>query len=52
MLYLIDKNRLIQINGHPDCKADITWKQRERKNTIYYLIIDAELHQSFEEDYI
>ena len=49
MLDLIDKNNLILLNGHPECKGEITWQQiRERKSTIDYLIIDTELHQRFE----
>ena len=37
MLDLIDKNNLILLNGHPECKGEITWQQRERKSTIDYL---------------
>ena len=48
MLDLIDKNNLILLNGHPECKGEITWQQGECKSTIYYLIIDTELHQRFE----
>ena len=48
MLDLIDRNNLILLNGHPECKGEITWQQRERKSTIDYLIIDTELHQRFE----
>ena len=48
MLDLIDKHNLILLNGHPDCKGEITWQQREQKNTIDYLIMDAELHQRCE----
>ena len=48
MLDLIDKNKLILLNGHPECKGEITWQQRERKSTIHYIIIDTELHQRFE----
>ena len=38
MLDLIDKNNLILLNGHPECKGENTWQQRERKITIDYLI--------------
>ena len=51
MLDLIDRNNRILLNGHPECKGEITWQQRERKSTIDYLIIDTELHQRFEDDY-
>ena len=45
---LVDKNNLILLNGHPECKDEITWQQRECKSTIDYSIIDTELHQRFE----
>ena len=48
MLDHIDKNNLILLNGHPECKGEITWQQRECKSIIDYLIIVAELHQRFE----
>ena len=28
MLDLIDKYNLILLNGHPECKGEITWQQR------------------------
>ena len=34
MLDLIDKNNLIILNGHPECKVEISWQQRERNGTI------------------
>ena len=40
MLDLIDNNNLILLNGHADCKGEITWQQRERKSTIDYLMVD------------
>ena len=47
MLDLIDNNNLILLNGHPDCKGEVTWQQRERKSTIDYLIVDEEIHKRF-----
>ena len=47
MLDLIDNNNLILLNGHADCKGEITWQQRERKSTIDYLMVDEEMHQRF-----
>ena len=46
MLDLIDNNNLILLNGHADCKGEITWQQREC-NTIDYLMVDEEMHQRF-----
>ena len=31
MLDLIDRNNLILLNGHPECKGEITWQQKEPK---------------------
>ena len=47
MLDLIDNNNLILLNGHADCKGEITWQQRERKSTIDYLMVDEEMHKRF-----
>ena len=47
MLDLIDNNNLILLNGHADCRGEVTWQQRERKSTIDYLIVDEEMHQRF-----
>ena len=47
MLDLIDNNNLILLNGHADCKEEITWQQREHKSTIDYLMVDEEMHQRF-----
>ena len=47
MLDLINNNNLIILNGHADCKGEITWQQRERKSTIDYLMVDEEMHKRF-----
>ena len=51
MLDLIDNNNLILSNGYADCKGEITWQQRERKDTIDYLMVNEEMYQSFKDDY-
>ena len=40
ILGLIDNHNVSIFNGHPDCKGEFTWQQRECRSTIYYLIID------------
>ena len=47
MLDLIDNNNLILLNGHADCKGEVTWQQREGKSTLDYLMVDKEMHQRF-----
>ena len=47
MLDLIDNNNLIILNGHADCRGEVTWLQRECKSTIDYLMVDEEMHQRF-----
>ena len=34
LLDFIDKNNLIMLNDHVDCKGEITWEQRDRKSVI------------------
>ena len=36
------------LNGHADCKGEITWEQRNRKSVIDYIIINKSLHNNFE----
>ena len=48
LLDFIDKNNLIMLNGHADCKGEITWEQRNRKSVIDYIIDNKSLHNNFE----
>ena len=36
------------LNDHADCEGNITWKQRNRKSVIDYIIINTLLHNKFE----
>ena len=47
MLDLIYNNNLILLNGHADCRGEVTWQQRYHKSTIDYIIVDEEMHQRF-----
>ena len=47
MLDLIDNNNPILLNGHADCRVEVTWLQSECKSTIHYLMVDEEMHQRF-----
>ena len=48
LLDFIDKSNLIMLNGHADCKGEITWEQKNRKSVIDYIIINKSLHNNFE----